>query len=119
MSLSIVGRMGSDPRMRESMTELTCSDIFELSDGRFAVIGADLTDELDGCLPEDAARGGAGRIVVISRRTLIDAWPDIFALPDLDVNARRGPAVLEALVLMLSVACHELEMLRDGGEDGR
>jgi hypothetical protein len=56
---------------------MTCPDIFELDDGRFAVIGTDLTDELEGQLPADAARAPYERIVVISRETLIAARPDI------------------------------------------
>lgn len=87
--LSVVRRVGTPPKMRGSSTELTCPDIFELSDGRFAVIGTDMTAELDGCLPGDAARGPRERIVVISRETLLDAMPD--------------PAVVEALILSLVV----------------
>jgi hypothetical protein len=59
------------------MTNATCPDIFELSDGRFAIIGTDLTDELDAQLPVDAARADYERIVVITRDTLLRARPDI------------------------------------------
>jgi hypothetical protein len=41
------------------------------------VIGTDLTEELDGKLPADASRADYERIVVVSRRTLIDAMVDI------------------------------------------
>jgi hypothetical protein len=58
----------------------TCPDIFELSDGRFAVIGTDMTAELDGALPADAARAEHERIVVLTRDTLTLAKRDI---PDL------------------------------------
>jgi hypothetical protein len=76
-TLDIVRRIGSTPRERGSLTESTCPDIFELSDGSFAVIGRDMTDELDALLPADAGRADYERIVVVSRRTLIDARRDI------------------------------------------
>lgn len=55
----------------------TCPDIFELSDGQFAVIGTDRTGELTSALPPDAARADYERIVVITRETLIRAKADI------------------------------------------
>jgi hypothetical protein len=48
-----------------------------LADGRFAVIGTDFTEELDGALPADASRADYERIVVITRETLVRAKPDI------------------------------------------
>jgi hypothetical protein len=54
-----------------------CPDIFELSDGNFAVIGTDATDSLDTELPSDASRADDERIVVISRETLVRAKADI------------------------------------------
>ncbi|GAA3496762.1 hypothetical protein GCM10019016_038630 [Streptomyces prasinosporus] len=59
------------------MTGDTCPDIFELSDGSFAVIGTDATALLDRRLPSDAARTDHERIVVISRETLLRAKGDI------------------------------------------
>lgn len=59
------------------MTGDTCPDIFELSDGNFAVIGTDATASLDARLPADAARADHERIVVISRETLLRAKGDI------------------------------------------
>ncbi len=59
------------------MTGDTCPDIFELSDGNFAVIGTDATASLDPKLPTDAARAEHERIVVISRETLLRARGDI------------------------------------------
>lgn len=55
----------------------TCPDIFELSDGNFAVIGTEATDELDNLLPADAARADYERIVIVSRETLVRAKTDI------------------------------------------
>jgi hypothetical protein len=51
--------------------------VFELSNGDFAVIGTDMTPELEGKLPADAARADYERIVVVSRETLLAAKRDI------------------------------------------
>lgn len=59
------------------MTGDTCPDIFELSDGNFAVIGTEATAKLDNLLPADAARADYERIVVVSRETLVRAKTDI------------------------------------------
>lgn len=73
----ITRRLGASPRERGSATGANCPDIFELSDGSFAVIGTDRTDELDGKLPADASRANYERIVVIPRETLVLAKKDI------------------------------------------
>lgn len=70
-------RIGASPRQRGSLDGNTCPDIFELTDGSFAVIGADRTHALDGKLPADAGRSSDERIVVITRETLIRAKLDI------------------------------------------
>ncbi|MFJ4714158.1 hypothetical protein [Streptomyces sp. NPDC088785] len=75
--MKIVRRIGASPRQRGSATGQTCPDIFELSDGNFAVIGTDVTEALDTELPADAARADYERIVVISRDTLVRAKADI------------------------------------------
>ncbi|MFM9595457.1 hypothetical protein ACKI1J_38435 [Streptomyces scabiei] len=75
--MKIKRRIGASPRERGSATAQTCPDIFELKDGRFAVIGTDATELLDGELPPDAGRADYERIVVISRETLIRAKADI------------------------------------------
>lgn len=59
------------------MSGENCPDILELSDGSFAIIGTDRTDELDGMLPSDASRADYERIVVITRDTLLRAKRDI------------------------------------------
>lgn len=69
-------RLGKCPRQRGSMNNATCPDIFELSDGSFAVIGTDRTEELEGVLPTDASRAHDERIVVITRETLVAAKGD-------------------------------------------
>ncbi|MFD5859303.1 hypothetical protein [Streptomyces chartreusis] len=63
--------------MRGSQTSESCPDVFELSDGSFAVIGTEATAALEPFLPADAARADYERIVVISRETLICAKRDI------------------------------------------
>ncbi|MEU9013680.1 hypothetical protein AB0D12_28725 [Streptomyces sp. NPDC048479] len=75
--MKIVRRIGASPRQRGSMSGQTCPDIFELSDGNFAVIGTDATEVLDHELPSDAGRADYERIVIISRDTLIRAKADI------------------------------------------
>lgn len=75
--MRIARRLGWSPRARGSASNGTCPDIFELDDGRFAVVGTDATDELDGRLPHDAGRASHERIVVISRETLLRAKADI------------------------------------------
>ncbi|WP_420076815.1 hypothetical protein ACOAKG_25145 [Streptomyces sp. JL3001] len=73
----ILRRLGVPPKLRGSQTSETCPDIFELSDGNFAVIGTEATASLDSRLPDDAARADYERIVVISRETLVRAKRDI------------------------------------------
>jgi hypothetical protein len=70
-------RLGLSPAQRGSVNENTCPDIYELSDGRFAVVGTDMTAELVGYLPADGAVAAYERIVVISRDTLLHAKADI------------------------------------------
>ncbi|GAB2879341.1 hypothetical protein GCM10027074_54500 [Streptomyces deserti] len=73
----IIRRLGASPRDRGSAGGANCPDIFELSDGRFAIIGTDVTDSLDTELPDDASRADYERIVVITRETLVRAKADI------------------------------------------
>ncbi|MEV0114051.1 hypothetical protein AB0H77_12495 [Streptomyces sp. NPDC050844] len=75
--MKIVRRIGASPRDRGSLTGDTCPDIFELSDGNFAVIGTEATAALESELPSDAARADHERIVIVSRETLIRAKADI------------------------------------------
>jgi len=72
-------RVGPDPH-RDNMDTPgtpTCPDIWELEDGRFAVIGEDRTTELRGSMPPGVSAGVEERIVVIPRRILVDARNDI------------------------------------------
>lgn len=70
-------RIGAPPRERGSYGGQHCPDVFELSDGNFAVIGTDRTTDLESELPPDAGRADYERIVVVSRETLIRAKVDI------------------------------------------
>ncbi|MFI1678586.1 hypothetical protein [Streptomyces sp. NPDC020607] len=73
----IIRRIGASPRARGCATGQNCPDIFELTDGSFAVIGTDVTAKLDADLPADASRADYERIITISRETLIRAKADI------------------------------------------
>jgi hypothetical protein len=73
----IARRLGATPQERGSVTNGTCPDIFELADGRIAVIGTDMTAELMDKLPTDAGVAPHERIVVITRETLLRAKDDI------------------------------------------
>lgn len=75
--MKIIRRVGASPRERGSLSGESCPDIFELSDGNFAVIGTEATTMLDSELPADAVRADHERIVVISRETLLRAKGDI------------------------------------------
>ncbi len=77
MKPTILRRLGASPRQRGSLSGANCPDIFELSDGRFAVIGTDVTDEYAGELPEGSSRADYESIVVITRETLTRAKADI------------------------------------------
>ncbi len=55
----------------------TCPDLFEMTDGDFAVIGRDITQQTLLALPSDAGCGPDERIVRVPRRTLVLARNDI------------------------------------------
>ncbi|ATL30986.1 hypothetical protein [Streptomyces formicae] len=73
----IARRLGVPPRQRGSLSGETCPDIFELSDGNFAVIGTDATETLRHALPPGLVCSQDQRIVVITRETLLRARSDI------------------------------------------
>jgi hypothetical protein len=78
---TILRRIGTTPQQRGSATEVSCPDIFELDDGRYAVIGR-LATRMHG-LPADASVGPGEAIVVIPRAVLVAAKADI---PDGDAS---------------------------------
>jgi hypothetical protein len=73
----IARRLGATPQQRGSLSGESCPDLFELTDGDFAVIGTEATAALEPHLPPDASRADHERIVVITRETLIRAKKDI------------------------------------------
>lgn len=75
--MDIARRLGIPPQERGSITDGTCPDVFELADGSFAFIGRDVTADLDGKLPPDAARADYESIVRIPRQVMIAAKKDI------------------------------------------
>lgn len=76
VELSVRRRLGVAPRERDSCTQSgNCPDVFELANGDFAVIGRDVSLELD--LPEDAGRSEAERTVVVPREVLMAALRDL------------------------------------------
>ena len=71
-------RLGPDPHANGQQTPgcRGCPDIFELDNGDFAIIGADITSAA-GLLPPSAGCGPDERIVRIPRKTLVRAKADI------------------------------------------
>ena len=72
-------RLGPDPHLNgaQSAGLKGCPDVFELETGDFAVIGKDITSQAEGQLPAGASCGSDERIVVIPRKTLVEAKSDI------------------------------------------
>ncbi|MCX4666920.1 hypothetical protein OG453_09600 [Streptomyces sp. NBC_01381] len=76
--MKIERRLGVSPRARKQcLSEANCPDIFELADGRFVIIGDDITADVTSILPQDAGIGPNERAVVITRETLTAARGDI------------------------------------------
>ncbi|MFJ9124777.1 hypothetical protein ACIRJS_11870 [Streptomyces sp. NPDC102340] len=75
--MKIVRRIGVPPSARGSSSGATCPDVFELSDGNFAVIGTEATADLRHELPPDAGVADYERIVIVNRETLVRAKGDI------------------------------------------
>lgn len=61
----------------ETTASPSCPDIWELSNGDIAVIGRDLTEAYRDRLPPGVYSNHDERLVVIPRRMLIAAKPDI------------------------------------------
>jgi len=74
-----VRRLGPDPHADGAQTEAlhNCPDLFELSDGNFALIGIEMTAKALPHLPPSASCGPDERIVWIPRRLLVGARSDI------------------------------------------
>lgn len=76
--MNFVKRLGPDPHAGGARTYALsgCPDIWELDDGDFAVIGADITQAAL-ALPSSASCGPDELMVRIPRKTLVLAKPDI------------------------------------------
>ena len=74
-------RIGPPPHAdgQQSNSSTGCPDIFELIDGRIAIIGIEATEELRPFLPSDAGCGPDERIVIVDRHVITRAKAD---LPD-------------------------------------
>ncbi len=72
-------RLGLDPHTGGNATPglRGCPDVWELTNGDFAVIGRDITPEATAQLPAGVTCGPEERVVVVPRRTLLSAKPDI------------------------------------------
>lgn len=75
--LKVNRRLGKSPQARGCLSDENCPDLFELSDGRFAVIGLEMTQEIRDLLPCDAGIGPGEQVVVLPRSVLVDARNDI------------------------------------------
>lgn len=78
-NLEFLRRIGPDPHANGALTIALrgCPDIWELSNGDFAVIGIDITDATQANLPPTAGCGPDERIVRIPRNLLVGAKADI------------------------------------------
>jgi hypothetical protein len=74
--LTIQRRLGTAPSERGACSAGgQCPDVFELASGDFAIIGADVSLDLD--LPADAGRSETERTVVVPRAVLLAAMRDL------------------------------------------
>lgn len=77
--MNFLRRLGPDPHANGLKTPALdgCPDIWEMSDGDFAIIGIDMTEEARSRLPASAGCGPDERIVRVPRRILVSAKADI------------------------------------------
>ncbi len=78
-NLMILRRLGPDPHAngRQSVGANGCPDLFEMTNGDFALIGIDITNEARPHLPSSAGCGPDERIIRIPRHLLVEARADI------------------------------------------
>ena len=79
MPIEFLRRLGPDPHAGglHTIGLRGCPDIFELASGDFAIIGIDITGAAVPKLPSSAGCGPDERIVLVPRKTLVLAKPDI------------------------------------------
>lgn len=76
--MRVARRLGQTPRALGNTTDVSGSpDILELDDGGFAIIGVDITDQVEGLASVHARCAANERVVRVPRNTLIAARPDI------------------------------------------
>jgi len=76
--MRVVKRLGQTPQALGNTTDVSGSpDILQLDDGGFAIIGVDITDQVEGLDPLAARCAPNERVVRVPRNTLIAARPDI------------------------------------------
>jgi len=75
--LRIARRIGLPPRKRGSHCGSTCPDVFELTDGGFAVVGTEKTAEIQQAYPNMRKLRPREIVVVVTRETLACARPFI------------------------------------------
>jgi hypothetical protein len=77
--MNFTRRIGPDPHANGAKTPClqNCPDVWELDTGDFAIIGRDITDEVQAKLPPTAGCGPDERIVWVPRKTLVLAKSDI------------------------------------------
>lgn len=74
LSAELKSRPGKSPlELGKTSGARTCPDIWELSNGDFAVIGREATDSYSSRLPSGVAISNDERLVVIPKDTLISA----------------------------------------------
>lgn len=74
--LTVLRRLGTAPQAREACSYGgDCPDVFELANGDFAIIGEDVSLDLE--LPADAGRSATERTVVVPRAVLLAALRDL------------------------------------------
>ncbi|MEI7935179.1 MAG: hypothetical protein WCK27_00690 [Verrucomicrobiota bacterium] len=71
-----IRRLGQNGRQQCS-TGARCSQILEMEDGDFAVVGLDITDKAMAAMPPGPGVGPKERVVRVPRRVLVDARPEI------------------------------------------
>jgi hypothetical protein len=79
-TITIKRRLGKSPAARSNTKCIAlngCPDLFELEDGRFAVIGTLVTGGSTIPLPADAGIGDGECLVILPREVLMDALDDL------------------------------------------
>ena len=77
-SASLLRRLGkSSHELGQTSGNASCPDIWELDNGDVAIIGEDMTSSYRERLPDGVSIDPGERLVVIPRKTVVAARPDI------------------------------------------